>query len=45
LTPRLRVFLSSPADVGQERLRAHLVIQKLARDYARFFSIESFLWE
>jgi tetratricopeptide (TPR) repeat protein len=45
VTPRLRVFLSSPADVGQERLRAHLVIQKLARDYARFFSIESFLWE
>lgn len=42
---RLRIFLSSPSDVGEERLRAHLVIQKLARDYARFFSIEPILWE
>src|SRR3954449_10523422 len=42
---RLRIFLSSPGDVGEERLRAHLVIQKLARDYARFFRIEPYLWE
>jgi hypothetical protein len=45
MVPRLRIFLSSPGDVSQERLRAHLVIQKLARDYARFFVIEPFLWE
>src|SRR5580704_15684784 len=45
MTLRLRIFLSSPGDVSQERLRAHLVIQKLARDYARFFTIEPFLWE
>ncbi len=45
MLPRLRIFLSSPGDVEQERLRAHLVIQKLAREYARFFSIEPFLWE
>ena len=45
MTRRLRIFLSSPGDVGEERLRAHLVIQKLARDYARFFRIEPYLWE
>ena len=45
MAPRLRIFLSSPGDVGQERTRAHLVVRKLARDYARFFAIEPFLWE
>jgi hypothetical protein len=42
---RLRIFLSSPGDVAEERLRANLVIQKLARDYVRFFQIEPYLWE
>ena len=42
---RLRIFISSPGDVTEERLRAHLVIQKLARDYARYFQIEAYLWE
>jgi hypothetical protein len=41
----IRVFLSSPADVEQERLRSTLVVQKLAREYARFFTVESYLWE
>ena len=41
----LRIFISSPGDVQEERLRAHLVVQKLARDYARFFRIEAYLWE
>jgi hypothetical protein len=45
MVPRLRIFLSSPGDVGAERLRAHLVIEKLARDYQRYFKIEPFLWE
>jgi hypothetical protein len=45
MAPRLRIFLSSPGDVGEERLRAHLVIEKLARDYQRYFKIEPFLWE
>ncbi|HYF57017.1 MAG TPA: AAA family ATPase, partial [Salinarimonas sp.] len=45
MRPRLRVFISSPGDVPEERLRAHLVVQKLARDYARFFQIEPYLWE
>ena len=41
----LRIFISSPGDVPEERLRAHLVVQKLARDYQRFFKIEPYLWE
>jgi WD40 repeat protein len=41
----LRIFLSSPSDVRAERLRAHLIIQKLARDYARFYEIRPELWE
>ena len=45
MSPRLRIFISSPGDVQEERLRAHLVVQKLARDYARFFRIEAYLWE
>jgi hypothetical protein len=45
MTQRLRIFISSPGDVQEERLRASLVVQKLARDYARFFRIEAYLWE
>jgi hypothetical protein len=42
LVPRLRIFLSSPADTNWERLRAHLIIRRLARDYRRYFTIEPF---
>ena len=42
---RLRIFISSPGDVPDERLRADLVIDKLARDYGRYFSIEGYRWE
>jgi WD40 repeat protein len=42
---RLRVFISSPGDVPDERLRADLVIDKLAQDYSRFFVLESYRWE
>jgi tetratricopeptide (TPR) repeat protein len=42
---RLRVFISSPGDVPDERLRADLVIDKLSQDYARFFKLESYRWE
>jgi WD40 repeat protein len=45
LLARLRIFLSSPGDVPLERTRAHVVIQKLARDYKRFFDIEAYLWD
>ena len=42
---RLRIFISSPGDVADERLRAELIIDKLAQDYSRFFNIESYRWE
>jgi WD40 repeat protein len=41
----LRIFVSSPGDVMPERRRAQLVIEKLAKTYARFFAIEPILWE
>jgi hypothetical protein len=41
----LRIFISSPSDVNPERRRAALVIEKLSKDYARFFSIAPVLWE
>ena len=42
---RLRIFVSSPADVPNERLRADLIVDKLSQDYGRFFAIESYRWE
>ena len=42
---RLRVFISSPSDVADERLRADLVIDKIAQDYGRFFAIGAYRWE
>jgi len=45
MAQRLRVFVSSPGDVPDERLRAALVIDKLAQDYSRFFVLESYRWE
>lgn len=41
----LRVFISSPADVPDERLRADLIVDKLSQDYGRFFTMESYRWE
>jgi stress-induced morphogen/tetratricopeptide (TPR) repeat protein len=40
-----RIFISSPGDVSAERRRAALVIEKLAKDYGRFFEIKPYLWE
>jgi hypothetical protein len=42
---RLRIFISSPSDVPDERLRAALVVDKLAQDYRRFFALEVYRWE
>ena len=42
---KLRIFVSSPADVPGERLRVGLVVDRLAQDYVRFFSIETYRWE
>ena len=41
----LRIFISSPGDVPDERLRADLIVEKLSQDYSRFFTIESYRWE
>src|SRR5215470_223874 len=45
MAQRLRIFISSPGDVPDERLRADLIIDKLSQDYSRFFTIESYRWE
>ena len=45
MAQRLRTSISSPGAVPDERLRAHLVIEKLAQDYRRYYSIESYRWE
>jgi tetratricopeptide (TPR) repeat protein len=41
----LRIFFSSPSDVIPERRRAVLVVEKLAKEYSRFFQIIPVLWE
>jgi hypothetical protein len=41
----LQIFISSPGDVIPERRRAGLVVEKLAKIYARFFSIKPIQWE
>src|ERR1700737_3340026 len=41
----LRIFISSPGDVPNERRRAALVISRLRREFARFFNISAVLWE
>ena len=42
---KIRVFISSPGDVAEERRRAALVLGRLKRDFARFFDIAPELWE
>jgi WD40 repeat protein len=42
---RLRIFVSSPGDVPDERLRAGLVIDKLAQEFRRYVSFEVIRWE
>ena len=41
----MRVFISSPGDVDPERRRAVLVIERLAREYARDLALRPYLWE
>jgi len=41
----LRIFISSPGDVEDERRRAAIVVGRLAREFARFFEIKPVLWE
>ncbi len=41
----VRIFVSSPGDVPDERLRASLVVSRLKREFARFFDLSKVLWE
>ncbi len=42
---RLRMFISSPGDVPDERLRADLVVDKLNQEYSRYFQLGTYRWE
>ena len=42
---KLRVFISSPADVQSAREIAAQTIERLSSEYVRFFALEPFLWE
>ena len=43
--PKLKVFVSSPGDVAEERLIAKRVLDRLAAEFAPDATIESILWE
>ena len=43
--PTIRVFISSPADVRPERLRAEQVVARLDREFTYRFHVEAVLWE
>lgn len=42
---RLRIFISSPGDVGQERLLARRVVERLQGEFQRWIRLEPILWE
>lgn len=42
---RIRVFVSSPADVRPERLITERLVRRLAREFAHHFIVEPVLWE
>jgi energy-coupling factor transporter ATP-binding protein EcfA2 len=42
---RFRIFVSSPGDVSAAREVAAQIIEKVAHEFARFFTIEPYLWE
>ncbi|MDD3444893.1 MAG: PQQ-binding-like beta-propeller repeat protein [Zavarzinia sp.] len=42
---KIRIFVSSPADVRPERLIAERLIRRLAREFAYHFVVEPVLWE
>ncbi|HEX3860510.1 MAG TPA: SUMF1/EgtB/PvdO family nonheme iron enzyme [Stellaceae bacterium] len=41
----IRIFISSPADVRPERLKAEQMVARLDREFAYRFSVEAVLWE
>ena len=42
---QIRIFISSPGDVADERRRAAIVINRLAHEFVRFFDLTAVLWE
>ncbi|HRH98616.1 MAG TPA: hypothetical protein PLB55_21920, partial [Prosthecobacter sp.] len=44
-TKALRIFISSPGDVVEERELAKQVVQSLRKRYAGYFSLKPVLWE
>jgi formylglycine-generating enzyme required for sulfatase activity len=43
--PTIRIFISSPADVRPERLKAEQIIARLDREFTNHFRVEAVLWE
>src|ERR1700726_1139750 len=43
--PTIRIFISSPADVRPERLKAEQIVARLDREFAYHFHVEAVLWE
>ena len=43
--PTIRIFISSPADVRPERLKAEQIIARLDREFTYHFRVEAVLWE
>lgn len=41
----LKIFISSPGDVDDERRRAKQVIRRLHNEFARFMDVQAILWE
>ena len=41
----LKIFISSPGDVSDERLRAALVVSRLRREFVHYFGLSAVLWE
>src|ERR1700691_4157384 len=41
----IRIFISSPADVRPERLKAEQLVRRLDREFAYHFHVEAVLWE
>lgn len=41
----IRIFISSPGDVAAERQRSAIVVQRLRKEFARFFDVAAVLWE
>jgi hypothetical protein len=41
----IRIFISSPADVRPERLKAEQIVARLDREFAYHFHVEALFWE